>query len=102
MRDLFQKTLLVLLLWGFSASAGQAQVSGDKLFNSTSLGTNGKSCATCHLQGQGLESIGDYDDAILAEIVNFCIRDAMKGEMLAEDSDELAALAGYIRRFQKK
>jgi len=102
MRFLPLATLLILLLWIFAADAGQTQSSAEALFSSTSLGSNGKSCATCHPQGKGLKNIGDYDDEILQEMVNFCIRDALKGEMLAEKSEELRRLASYLRQFQKK
>ena len=39
---------------------------GSKLFNSAALGTNGKSCATCHPGGKGLEDVADYDGKKMA------------------------------------
>jgi len=101
MRISIQVVLILLLLMPFVASAGEKPVSGENLFQNTSLGTTGKSCSSCHPQGKGLEQIGDYDDAILQEFVNFCIRDAMKGKMLPEGSEELRSLALYLRKFQK-
>lgn len=91
---------IVLLLFPLIVCAGEESISGEKLFHSTSLGTTGKSCSTCHPQGKGLEQSGDYDDAILREFVNFCIRDAMKGKMLPEGSEELRTLGSYLRVFR--
>ena len=92
--------LFLLFLLPVAVHAAGAPLSGEALFNSTALGWNGKSCASCHPQGKGLGQIGDYDDAILQEFVNFCIRDAMKGQMLPEGAPELQTLAGYLRQFQ--
>lgn len=93
--------ILLLLLLQLQLSASETPASGETLFRSASLGTNGKACASCHPQGKGLEQIGDYDDTILQEMVNFCIRDAMKGKMLPDGAKELRAIAGYMRHFQK-
>lgn len=93
--------VVLMLMLPFVASAGEKSVSGEKLFQNASLGTTGKSCSSCHPQGKGLTQVGDYDDAILQEFVNFCIRDAMKGKMLPEGSEELRVLALYLRNFQK-
>lgn len=91
----------ILLLLPHVVSAGTQPLSGAELFNAVELGSNGKSCATCHPDGKGLEQIEDYDDAILREFVNFCIRDAMKGEMLAEDAPELQRVVDYMRQLQR-
>lgn len=70
---------------------------GKTLFHATSLGTNGKSCASCHPDGKGLQEIEAYDEGMLREMVNFCIRDALKGEMLPLDSQEIIAMERYLR-----
>lgn len=70
---------------------------GEKLFNSDALGSNGKRCSTCHPDGKGLQEVGDYDDEMLKEMINFCIRDALKGEMLKPDSAELNALFSFVK-----
>lgn len=101
MRVSFILALIAFLSLPFMVFASETPVPGEELFNSTSLGNNGKSCSACHPQGKGLEQIGDYDDEILQEFVNFCIRDAMKGKMLPEGAQELRAIGSYIRRFQK-
>ncbi|MBW2476281.1 MAG: cytochrome C [Deltaproteobacteria bacterium] len=74
---------------------------GKSLFEATELGTKQRSCATCHAEGKGLEMISDFSDQELKDIVNACIRDALDGKMLAIDSQEMDALTGYIRSFQK-
>ena len=70
---------------------------GEKLFNSTALGSNGRSCATCHPGGMKLQGIDQYDDEMLKEMINFCIRDALQGEMLKPESAELNALLEYVK-----
>jgi cytochrome c len=93
--------LIVPLLLFFSIFSPLKAETAEQLFHSTSLGSNGKSCATCHPQGKGLERIADYDDATLRDIINFCIRDALQGEMLPAEAAELRALGSYLRRFQE-
>lgn len=70
---------------------------GKTLFEATTLGSNGNSCATCHPAGKGLKEIAAYDDGMLKEMINFCIRDALKGTMLSPDAQELEALLRYLR-----
>lgn len=74
---------------------------GEKLFNDSSLGTTGNSCASCHPNGSKLEESKSYDDEMLSEMINFCIRDALKGEMLAPESTELNALRLFVRQLEK-
>ena len=45
--------LIGLLLQVFSFMSHADTAGGEKLFHSTSLGTNGKSCHSCHANGQG-------------------------------------------------
>lgn len=80
-----------------SAVEGPALELGKTLFEATTLGQNGKSCASCHPDGKGLEEISAYDDAMLKEMINFCIRDALKGTMLSPQSQELEAMQRYLR-----
>lgn len=75
---------------------------GERLFNAANLGTNGNSCASCHPGGQGLEEIDAYDDGMLKEMVNFCIRDAMKGRMMDLESTEIESFLLYLRQVQGK
>jgi len=75
---------------------------GRTLFNSTALGSNQKSCQQCHPDGQGLDEIAAYDDVTLKEMINFCIRDALKGEMLDMESQELSSMLLYVRSLATK
>ena len=75
---------------------------GEKLFNSTNLGTNGKSCHSCHANGQGLMELNDYDSTVLQGLINICIEDALKGKPLADDASELRDIEAYIRQFSEK
>ena len=74
---------------------------GDKLFHAENLGTNGRSCASCHPDGKGLDEIDAYDDGMLKEMVNFCIRDAMKGKMMDLESTEIESFRLYLRSLKK-
>lgn len=71
---------------------------GRALFESPALGSNHKSCQQCHPGGQGLKEVGAYDDATLKEMINFCIRDALKGVMLDPESQELTSMLLYVRQ----
>lgn len=74
---------------------------GQTLFESEELGTNGKSCQTCHAQGKGLDKIGDFSDEELKDIINACLRDALGGKTISIESQEMEALHAYVRTFQK-
>lgn len=94
------QALIALLLVSFSvcsAVEGPSLELGKTLFEATTLGSNGNSCATCHPKGKGLDEIQAYDDGMLKEMINFCIRDALKGTMLSFESQELEALRRYLR-----
>lgn len=95
---------IVLVLAMFLGASAQATATeaptaelGRQLFHSSELGESGKSCATCHPGGKGLEGIGAYTDDQLREMINVCIRDALKGEPLGEQSQELASMLLYLR-----
>jgi cytochrome c peroxidase len=70
---------------------------GKQLFSDPKLGTNGKSCNTCHPDGKGLEKAGaDIEGTIQA-----CIQKALQGKLLATDSQEIKDLAAYVRSVKK-
>lgn len=91
------------LLWALSVPAmeGPTVDLGKSLFESTSLGGNGKSCSTCHSNGKGLDEIGNYDDDQLKGIINSCIQNALKGKKLNPEAQELDALLAYLRSLQQ-
>lgn len=95
----FVATFLLLILvtapgW---AVEGTSVEMGERLFSTPVFGETGRSCATCHPGGGGLEGIGDFSDAQLREIVNACIRDALKGEPIDSHSTEMNSLIRYLR-----
>ncbi len=92
---------------------------GLALFTSVDLGTTGKSCESCHPNGgtEGVEMEGmttkplagvkdrypgvfammdPEKEVSLAEVVNFCITEALEGDALAEDSQEMKDLLAYL------
>jgi len=79
-----------------TAADGPSIKRGNELFNSTSLGTNGKSCAGCHPDGKGLEDAADNDKKTLAKISNQCLVKALKGKSLPDGSVELDSLVMYL------
>ena len=93
----------LLLITGISAHATEAPTLslGKTLFESTELGTKGRGCVSCHEQGKGLDMIGDFNDTELMDIINACLRDAMGGQLMSTESQELEALLVYVRSFQK-
>jgi cytochrome c len=84
-----------------AALAADPLARGKELFNSKQLGTNGKSCASCHPGGEQLEEAGAYNETQLVKIVNQCIQKSLAGKALPDDSADMKALIAYIRTFSK-
>ena len=99
---LFSALILILFVSPALTTEIPTLALGEKLFNASSLGTNGNSCASCHPGGQGLEEIDAYDDGMLKEMVNFCIRDALKGRMMDLESTEIESFLLYLRSLKKQ
>ena len=93
----------LLLVTGLHAQAIESPSLdlGKTLFESTELGTRGRSCNGCHLNGKGLTMVGDFNDMELKDIINTCLRDALDAKMISAESQEMNALVGYLRKFQK-
>ena len=72
---------------------------GKLLFENVKLGTNGKSCVTCHPGGRKLEWAATFPEDKLADIINACITKALKGKPLAVDSADMNSLVLYIKTF---
>ena len=79
------------------------KVMSENLWGSTSLGTSGLSCSTCHQDGAGLKKepfpkhikmTGDI--LTMDQMINFCMVNPMKGKPLKWNSQEMTALAAYI------
>jgi len=105
------KGMVVLLMLVFTSSvvfAGGSVERGKALFNDPSLGTNGKSCNSCHPNGARIDGrkknyrimgnkLGSIEDA-----ANFCIKMALKGTPLAKDSQKMKDLSAYLRTLKGK
>ena len=89
--------LLIMMISASPVCANSDIDEGKNYFNDATLGSNGKSCASCHPNGKGLEQACDYDVPTLQEFVNFCIRDAMKGKMLAADDPRVIKIEKLMR-----
>jgi mono/diheme cytochrome c family protein len=97
--------LISILSVGLSASFAFAAgdvAKGKILFNDTQLGggTAGRSCNSCHPDGKGLDKAGDRKD--LPEVVNACIKNALKGKPFGSKSAEMADLVAYIKSLKGK
>lgn len=90
--------LTALMSPAFAASEASIE-RGKELFNSTRLGSNQRSCASCHPDGKNLAKAGAYGDKKLTRIVNQCIQNALAGDPLAGDSADMASLLMYVRTF---
>lgn len=103
--------IAALLLAPHSAHAADSKPSaelGKKLFYSQSLGTNGKSCSTCHQSERKLGKIAAKGSwfggsaKTLEQAINICIQSTLKGTALPEDSVEIQSVALYMRSFIKE
>ena len=76
-----------------------AGMSGKEIFSQTALGTSGKSCSSCHPDGDGLDGVeGRYtQNNELENQINKCIAGPLKGKELGLESSEMKALATYLR-----
>jgi cytochrome c len=86
-----------LALSAAPASGGPTVARGKALFESRTLGTNGKSCALCHAGGRGLEEVAETADPGLAAYVNSCIQGMLSGKPLPVGSDDLRSIMLYVR-----
>ena len=95
-----KQLLLTLILIAASslalADSGVSRARGKELFTSPQLGSNGRSCNSCHPDGKKLEKAAAYDEGNLGEIINQCIKGPLKGKSLDPNSDEMKSLILYI------
>jgi len=102
--DLMKMIAIMMLMLGITtattlAAEEPSEERGRELFESVKLGTNGKSCATCHPGGRKLEWAATYEDEKLAAIINSCIGKALKGKPLPTDADSMKSMLMYIKTF---
>ncbi len=93
--------IMNFVLFGIAAAENSDQAGmvskGKALFNDPKLGTTGKSCNDCHQNGKGLEKAAAKQD--LAQIVNGCITQGLRGKALDVKSPEMQSLVLYIKSF---
>jgi len=99
------------LVFSFAYAAGNVE-KGKALFNDPKFagGTAGKSCASCHPDGKGLEKAAEKKEwktpagpaKTLKEAVNLCIVNALKGKALEPKSEEMKNIVAYIKSLEKK
>jgi len=89
--------LIPLLLASLAWAAGPSVERGKDLFNSTELGTNGKSCSTCHPDGKKLTRAATYAEGELGEVINQCIKNPLEGKGLDPSSSDMKSLIIYIK-----
>ncbi len=100
----------------FEGDPVELAAAGQELWNDATLGTAGLSCASCHVGGAQFKdsfkqpyphqvamakSMADLESISAEQMVQFCMIVPMKGEPLAWDSRELAALAAYVEVEQR-
>ncbi len=106
------KKLLIVVLFVTALSAGTVY-SGDvkkgkELFKDSMLGTNGKSCNSCHSGGKNIDgsketfSILGSEQESVEDAVNFCIKMALNGKPLEKSDAKMEALASYLRTLRGK
>jgi len=98
-------TIFLALMLGLAVtSAGADEATAEKgknLFSEPTLGgsTTPASCNDCHPGGKNLEMAGEKPN--LKSMINTCIRQALKGQPLEEQSVEMESLVLYIRSLGK-
>lgn len=75
---------------------------GKTLFTTVGFAGGTKACNDCHPGGGGLAKSGAKADfgpmgRTLEDAVNYCIRNAINGNPIAVDSDQMKDMTSYIR-----
>ncbi len=100
--------LYIILMFAVGmAHAGDVK-KGNILFNDGNLGTNGKSCNSCHSGGKDIDGskktfsiLGSEQDS-LEDAVNFCIEMALSGKPLEKDSEKMGNMVSYLKTLKAK
>jgi len=98
------------LIFSFAFAASNVE-KGKALFNDPKAfgGTAGKSCGSCHPNGQGLEKAGTMKEwknpggtwMTLQDAINVCIVMANKGTALDPKSEQMKDVVAYIKSLGK-
>lgn len=98
---------LVLVFVAGVAYSGDVQ-NGKTIFNDSSLGTNGKSCNSCHPDGKSIDAgkkafkILGTEQKSIEDAVNFCIEKALSGKALEKDSEKIDDIVSYLKSVKGK
>jgi hypothetical protein len=100
--------ILVVATVALTEQVPPTAAAGKDLFHDTKLGTNGKSCATCHPGGTGLEGVaaktswraGGVGFATMEGAINACVKGALKGPSLSEKAYQTRSLSLYLEGFE--
>lgn len=109
MKDTRLIVLMLLVILSATGIAYSGDVEkGKALFNDSKLGTNGKSCNTCHTGGKDIDgskktfNILDEQLNSPGDAVNFCIENAMDGNPLDSNSEDMKNIVSYIKTLKGK
>jgi len=104
------------------AELAKSVANGMKLFNDKELGTSGMTCNSCHMEGgtkagkMGEMAVPAWDNLApqypkyfmmakrvmtLDQVVNWCIKEPLKGKPLAWDDQKLTDLTAYCASVKK-
>lgn len=89
--------LIISATFALAVEMAPSPKHGKTLFEASSLGTNSKSCSTCHPAGKGLEEAASLTDQELQQTTNKCIEKALQGKTLASGSHDLSSLVLYLK-----
>jgi hypothetical protein len=70
---------------------------GKLLFETEQLGTNGKSCNSCHSGNKKLQGAEGSSDEQLAATINRCIAGPLKGVGLDPESADMKSMVLYLK-----
>ena len=79
--------------------SSEAVGQGKEIFNASSLGTNGKSCGSCHKEGKKPLAGQKVDNHMIA-YVQYCYEHAIGGKKVI-DKVKLDKLMAYLKSLQK-
>jgi hypothetical protein len=110
-RIIFLALISCALIFSFAFATTNIE-KGKALFNDPKAfgGKAGKSCGTCHPDGQGLEKAATMKELTnpagkwtsLEDAINVCIVLANKGTAIGPKSDQMKDLVAYIKSLGKK
>lgn len=106
----FLVVLVLGLAFTLAYAAGNVE-NGKKLFENPKFAgaTSGKSCSSCHPNGQGIEGAGTKDKFTimgndtnsLEDAVNVCIKHAINGKPIKKNSQDMMDIVAYIKSLKK-